>query len=582
MKIQLSMACVLALVAASAPAGAFCGFYVSGSNEKLANDATQVVLMREGTRTALSMQNDYRGPPEKFAMVVPVPVVLKKENVKTLPRNVFTKIEELDAPRLVEYWEKDPCAPDTMDAMGFGGLGLTGTGAGGGGRGEGIGLGVKVEAQFSVGEYEIVILSAQDSAGLDTWLKQEKYAIPDGAEPALRPYVAAGMKFFVAKVDPTKVKFEDGRATLSPLRFHYDSDTFSLPVRLGLLNSSGTQDLIVHVLGHKRYEAANYANVVIPTNFDVSDATRTDFAPFYAALFDQTLAKHPKSVVTEYSWDAGSCDPCPTPPLEANQVATLGGDVMPTPVTGTAAGTIGGGGGGGFGGGRGGGGGMMGFFGGVNGWVLTRLHLRYSKDALGEDVVFKEATPIEGGREGFAWAAPKPDAGASDRYGATPSSTNNFQARYVIRHRWPGALTCDHPIRDRWGGPWPTDGGTGILGGAGGGSATAAKNLAYARRGNVQLASFVRSDVPGVAGGQAEPSLGAAPSATTSASAAAPAPASSAEAPKSKGCGSCTVGEADGGGLGVLGGAAFLAFSIARRARRRSHPSSHSGSEGKS
>jgi len=552
MRMQLSIACVLAVVAASAPAAAFCGFYVSGSNEKLANDATQVVLMREGTRTALSMQNDYRGPPEKFAMVVPVPVVLKKDNVKTLPRDVFSKIEELDAPRLVEYWEQDPCAPDTMDSIGFGGLGLTGVGSGGGGRGDGVGLGVKVEAQFAVGEYEIVILSAQDSAGLNTWLKQEKYNIPDGAEPVLRPYVAAGMKFFVAKVDPAKVKFEDGRATLSPLRFHYDSDTFSLPVRLGLLNSSGTQDLIVHVLGHKRYEAANYPNVVIPTNFDVSDATRADFAPFYAALFDQTLAKHPKSVVTEYAWDAASCDPCPTPPLDVPQVATLGGDVMPTPVTSTGARG---------GGGRVGSAPMMGYYGGASGWVLTRLHLRYSKEALGEDVVFKEAPPIEGGREGFGWARPEPDAGASDRYGATPSPTNNFQARYVIRHRWAGALLCDHPIRDRWGGPWPTDGGASRL--SGDGSATAAKNLAYARRGNVQLASFVRSDVPGVAVGQ----LGPSPAPSVTASAASPS-SSSAAAPKGKGCGSCNVGE-EGGGVGVLGGAALLALSVARRARRR-------------
>ena len=35
------------------------------------------VLMRAGTRTALSMQNNYEGPPEDFALVVPVPVVLE-------------------------------------------------------------------------------------------------------------------------------------------------------------------------------------------------------------------------------------------------------------------------------------------------------------------------------------------------------------------------------------------------------------------------------------------------------------------------------------------------------------------------
>ena len=59
----------LALLAAPKLAHAFCGFYVSGADAKLFNDATQVALMREGTRTAISMQNSYKGPPENFAMV---------------------------------------------------------------------------------------------------------------------------------------------------------------------------------------------------------------------------------------------------------------------------------------------------------------------------------------------------------------------------------------------------------------------------------------------------------------------------------------------------------------------------------
>ena len=53
---------------------------------------------------------------------------------------------------------------------------------------------------------------------------QNGYKIPAGAEPYLRPYVQMGMKFFVAKVDVAKVKFErtgngPEQAMLSPLRF---------------------------------------------------------------------------------------------------------------------------------------------------------------------------------------------------------------------------------------------------------------------------------------------------------------------------------------------------------------------------
>src|SRR5215510_10897236 len=142
-------ALVAASIAAPTAAHAFCGFYVAGGDQKMFNDATQVVLMRQGTRTVLSMQNNYKGPPEAFAMVVPVPVVLHEGDVKTLPKDVFAHVEQMGAPRLVEY--------------------------------------------------NVLILSAQDSTGLETWLRQEKYTIPNGAEPLLRQYVESGLKFFVAK-----------------------------------------------------------------------------------------------------------------------------------------------------------------------------------------------------------------------------------------------------------------------------------------------------------------------------------------------------------------------------------------------
>src|SRR5687768_14926350 len=86
----VTVACV---AFAPSVASAFCGFYVSGADAKLFNNATQVVLMRDGTRTVLSMQNNYEGPPEAFAMVVPVPVILQKENVRTLPKEVFEKVD---------------------------------------------------------------------------------------------------------------------------------------------------------------------------------------------------------------------------------------------------------------------------------------------------------------------------------------------------------------------------------------------------------------------------------------------------------------------------------------------------------
>jgi len=81
--------------------------------------------------------------------------------------------------------------------------------------------GVEVEAKFEVGEYDIEVLSANDSSGLDAYLRANDYNIPDGAAPYLAPYVEGGSYFFVAKVDPAPATFQNGGAVLSPLRFEF-------------------------------------------------------------------------------------------------------------------------------------------------------------------------------------------------------------------------------------------------------------------------------------------------------------------------------------------------------------------------
>src|SRR4029079_11929085 len=218
-------------------------------------------------------------------------------------------------------------------------------------------LGVKVEAKFVAGEYEVVILSATNSAGLETWLRQEKYSIPEGAAAALAPYIRDKSKFFVAKVDIKKVKRDaQGVVQLSPLRFTFDANELRLPVRLGLLNAGGKQDLIVYVIHPtSRFEVANYANAFIPTNLEVADGVRNNFPAFFAELFDATVEKMGrKVVVTEYAWQTNGCDPCPTPAVTPQDLSTLGLDVLEGAAATMSAP--------------------------YTSWVLTRLHTRYSKE----------------------------------------------------------------------------------------------------------------------------------------------------------------------------------------------------------
>ena len=104
-------ACFLVLALRVDVASAFCGFYVAKADTKIFNESSQVVLVRDGDRTVLTMANDFQGDPLEFAMVVPVPVVLQKEDVKTPFRAVFDRLDAYSAPRLAEYYDPNPCNP---------------------------------------------------------------------------------------------------------------------------------------------------------------------------------------------------------------------------------------------------------------------------------------------------------------------------------------------------------------------------------------------------------------------------------------------------------------------------------------
>jgi hypothetical protein len=431
---------------------------VKPGEDELKNPATNVVMMRQGTRTVLSMRNDYQGPAEDFAMVVPVPQAIQRENVRTLRQDVFDKIDTLAAPRLVEYWEHpgecyDPHALSGVgygSAFGMGGLGLRGTGRGGGGSA------VRITAQFQVGEYDVVVLDASESAALEQWLVDNGYNIPTGASDLLRPYIESGHHFFVAKVDVDRVRFEHGVARLSPLRIHYDSESFALPVRLGMINSGGAQDLLIHVLGESRFEAANYPNVLAPTNLRVRGRAKGRFGELYAAVFDELQERNPGAIVTEYAWTASSCDPCPGPTLSQQDVLTLGGDVLPRRVNAAQL-------------------------------TLTRLHHRYSPGGLSDDIVLRPAAGIVGGR-----GMPNEHA-RLPRDVQSSTGTSAFQTRYAILHRiWHELPACPgRQVRgpSYWGGP-PS--------GYRGNDLTPSGDTSKVRRGRLRLYNFIRGRVPAI------------------------------------------------------------------------------------
>ncbi|HEV2855396.1 MAG TPA: DUF2330 domain-containing protein [Thermoanaerobaculia bacterium] len=389
MKRLLTAVLTLVLVAVAARAAfAFCGFYVAKADTKLFNKASQVVLVRDGDRTVLTMANDFKGDPKEFAIVIPVPTFIKREQIHVAEKALLDHLDAYSAPRLVEYFDGDPCVQYELQAVTAPSAKAAAPEGARADRAKS--LGVTIEAQYTVGEYDILILSAKESQGLETWLVENGYRLPQGASRVLGSYLKQGMRFFVAKVN-LKEQSKLGFTYLRPIQVAYESPKFMLPIRLGMVNANGPQELFVYALTRKgRVETTNYRTVRLPSDAEVPLFVKDDFGSFYKAMFSQQVKRQDmRTVFLEYAWDMAWCDPCAADPLSADELRQLGvfwverggrPDAMP----------------------------------GAQDVFLSRLHLRYDSEHFPEDLVFQET----GDRE-------------------------NFQGRYILRHPWKGNATCE-------------------------------------------------------------------------------------------------------------------------------------------
>jgi len=382
-RVSASLLALLAVCALPEAARAFCGFYVASGEAKLFNHRSQVALVRDGDRTVMTMASDYQGDPREFALVVPVPTVLKRGQIHVGDSSLVAKLDAYSAPRLVEYFDPDPCpvASRTWASVKSMVAGAPSF------RDDEVMVreerAVRIEARYQVDEYDVLILSADDSTALLAWLKAHGYRVPMQASRVVESYLKQGMKFFVAKVDLGR-RAAAGITTLRPLQIAYESPRFMLPVRLGMANADGPQELFVYAVTRSgRVEPANYRSLKLPESVDAPAFVKSDFSNVWRAAFDRMVQKNGMGVVyTEYAGDMTWCDPCPSPPLNRDEQRALGvwwlDEDNPTV-------------------------------------FVTRLHARYDRASFPEDLVLQET---------------------ADR--------TNFQAKVVVRNEWGGEAKCEN------------------------------------------------------------------------------------------------------------------------------------------
>ena len=100
---------IIAVLGGSSAAFAFCGFYVAKADTKLYNKASEVAIVRHDNKTVITMANDFKGAVKEFAMVIPVPTVLERGQIHIGDKALLEHLDAYSAPRLVEYFDPNPC-----------------------------------------------------------------------------------------------------------------------------------------------------------------------------------------------------------------------------------------------------------------------------------------------------------------------------------------------------------------------------------------------------------------------------------------------------------------------------------------
>jgi len=132
--------------------------------------------------------------------------------------------------------------------------------------------------------------------------------------------------------------------------------------------------------------------VKLPGDTEVPEFVESEFGDFYRAMFQkQTKAENERAVFLEYAWDMAWCDPCAADPLSQDELRQLGVFWVDSSKSQKRVAP-----------------------GQAKNVFVTRLHVSYDQENFPEDLIFQET---------------------GDR--------QNYQGRYIIRHPWTGATTCD-------------------------------------------------------------------------------------------------------------------------------------------
>lgn len=266
-------------------------------------DQRAVIVYEEGAETLL-LQTRYEGDPGDFAWVIPTPGLVSRAEVAEGDETVFDVLENLTAPRAYVEDHGGGC-------WGYGCASEGGAGDGGTYNA------VNVWDQFSVGGYDVSVLSAEDSAELATWLADNGYKVPASAGETIAHYTDKDWYFVAVKVHQAQQSggIGGGRERMQPLRIRFAADTPVFPMRISSVSTREQVGVQLYTLAPHRMRGTNYNTgpVRLQRPFDPDAEAFDDYYESQLRLTTDTLGV--RSLAVEYA------GPLPGPELTAIQDA---------------------------------------------------------------------------------------------------------------------------------------------------------------------------------------------------------------------------------------------------------------------
>jgi len=464
---------------------AFPGVAVSVTGTRPTISTTELVVMQHADVSIVTLAVDYRGPFERFALLLPVPRDVVRGRLRTVKHEFIARLQQMTAPRVFEFWEQDPCVPGAPEQAWQEKVPVKNRGF----------LTPEVmpprDAHYQVpnelslpekpvfkeaeDEFSYQLLRPKSSAELRAWLEKRGYRVDPTALDPLLGVLGAEAQLLVAEVLVDHAELIDSeRLQLGGIRYWSRRPLLPIFRSLGQAYGAPLHDLFVYGLHRqKRYQAAKLSNVFVPTNLLVTAGVGAKVGPLYNTLFERLQRAQPAAAITEFVGPSDECgEPCSNAPLELRELLTFGGDVLeaetvspsertPPPTALPEAGPpapadplppaaararskerlelerrLG----------------QKRALLARQRYVLTRLHLRGTRAATPSDL---ELAASEAHQTG-GYGVPRGPSAELDRT-IRPANADRYQVRFHAAHAWQGALPCARPERWRWGKRWKSE-----------------------------------------------------------------------------------------------------------------------------